>query len=69
MDIILEASEMDPMMVIPREVHLEHILHMFVYLRIRHNISMVFDLTEPEIDDSQFVCEDWSGSSYGGCKE
>ena len=69
MDIILEASEMDPMMAIPREVHLEHILHMFVYLRIRHNISMVFDLTEPEIDDSQFVCEDWSGSSYGGCKE
>ena len=30
---------------------------------------MVFDLTEPEIDDSQFVCEDWSGSSYGGCME
>ena len=57
------------MMSIPREVHLEHLFHMFTYLRIKNNSSMVFDPTEPEIDDPQFVCEDCSDSAYSDCKE
>ena len=30
---------------------------------------MIFDLIEPDIDDSQFVREDWSDSAYGERKE
>ena len=30
---------------------------------------MVFDLIEPDIDNSQLVCEDWSASAYGEYKE
>ena len=30
---------------------------------------MVFDPSVPDIDDSQFVCEDWTASPYGECKE
>ena len=42
---------------------------MFAYLRIKHIISRVFDLTNSYIDDSQFVCEYWSASAYGEFKE
>ena len=30
---------------------------------------MVFDTTETEFDNSQFVREYWSASAYGECKE
>ena len=30
---------------------------------------MMFDPTEPDIDDAQFTREDWSASVYGECKE
>ena len=49
---------MASMMAMPRQGHPEHLFHMFVYLRIKQNRSMVFYPTEPEIDDYQFVRED-----------
>ena len=64
-----ETSEIAPMMEMPREGHVEQIFHMFAYLRINHNSLMVFYLIEPDIDDSQFVREDWSASAWGECKE
>ena len=60
---------MASMMDILRYGHLEQIFHMFAYLRIKHNISMVFDPIESDIDESQFFCEDWLDSAYGECKE
>ena len=30
---------------------------------------MVFDPTEPEIDETQFSREDWSATPYGSCTE
>ena len=59
---------MASMMVMQIEGYLELIFHMFTYFRIKHNSSMVFDPTEPEIDDSRFVREDWSASACGECK-
>ena len=50
---------MASMMAMPIEVHLEQLFHMFTYLRIKHNILMVFEPTEPDIDDSWFVREYW----------
>ena len=47
----MEASEMASVISMPREGHIEQILHMFTYLRIKHNSSVVFDTTEPDIDD------------------
>ena len=57
------------MMAMPREFHLEHLFHMFAYLRIKHNILVVFDPTDPDIDNFQFIHEDWSAISYGEFKE
>ena len=37
-------------MTMPREVHLEAILHVFAFLRQKYNSRMEFDLTYPVID-------------------
>jgi len=68
-DITMETSAMASMMAMPRQGHLEQLYHMFAYLKLKHNSSMVFDPTEPDIDDAQFVREDWSATVYGECKE
>ena len=56
-------------MAMPREGHLEQIFHILAYLRIQHNSSMVFDPTDPDIDDSQFVRDNWLDSAYSKFKE
>lgn len=68
-DITMETSAMASMMAMPRQGHLEQLYHMFAYLKIKHNSSMVFDPTEPDIDDTQFPKEDWTASAYGDCRE
>lgn len=57
------------MMVMPRDGHLQQLFHMFAYLKLKHNSCMVFDPTEPDIDESKFVCEDQSATAYGKCTE
>ena len=57
-DITLETSALASMMALLREGHLKEIYHMFAFLKSRHNGVMVFDPTEPYIDDSKFSCED-----------
>jgi hypothetical protein len=42
---------------------------MFSFLKNNHSGVMVFDSTEPDLDESQFPQEDWSASAYGECKE
>ena len=68
-DITMETSAMASMMAAPREGHLTQLLHMFAYLRNNHNSVMVFDPTEPDLDESCFPREDWSASVYGTCSE
>ena len=68
-DITTEASMMASCMALPRAGHLEQVLHIFAYLKSHHNSEMVFDPTEPGIDDAQFVREDWSASVYGNVEE
>ena len=38
---------------------------MLAYLKKHHNSEMVFDLSEPDVDTSEFPREDWSLSIYG----
>ena len=56
---------MASMMAMPRQGHLEQLYHMFAYLKTKHNSSMVFDPTEPDVDESQFEKENWSVTVYG----
>ena len=50
-DIAMEVSAMASMMALPREGHLEAVFHTFVFLKSKHNGVMVFDLSEPDIDE------------------
>ena len=60
---------MDSMMAYNRKGNLNQLYHMFAYLCIKHNSSLVFDLLEPNIDESHFPREYWSASAYGECSE
>ena len=56
-------------MALPHEGHLCAVYQMFAFLKIRHNGIMVFDRTEPEIDESKFQREDWTANLYGAYKK
>ena len=68
-DITMETSALASMMALPRRGHLDQVFHMFAFLKAKHNGCMVFDPTDPDIDASQFVREDWSAAAYGECRE
>ena len=68
-DIAMETSALASMMAMPRVGHLYAVFYMFAFLKANHNGVMVFDPTEPDIDQSQFPTQDWSASAYGECKE
>ena len=68
-DITVEASMMASCMALPREGHLQQLYHIFAYLKAKHNTEMVFDPTEPSIDESLFIREDWKHTTYGSCIE
>ena len=64
-DICLETSIMSSFMAMPREGHLEQVLHMFAYLKKYHNAEMVFDPSVPHIDELKYQVKDWASSEFG----
>ncbi len=56
-------------MAMPRSGHLQQLFHMFVFLKKKHNAEMVFDLSEPDIDELQFPREVWTNTVCGDCSE
>ena len=69
-DIAMETSALASMMAMPRAGHLYTVFYMFAFLKANHNgVMMVFNPTEPDIDQSQFPTQDWSVSAYGEYKE
>ena len=65
----METSALASMMALPQRGHLNAIFHMFAFLKARHNAVMVFDPSEPEIDESKFPREDWTATPYRDEKE
>ena len=56
-------------MALPRQGHLNQLYHIFASLKAKHNTEMVFDPSEPDIDETMFQREDWQHTTYGNCKE
>ena len=56
---------------LPRVGHLQHLLQMFAYLTVKkyHNTKMVFDLSDPMVDESAFKRKDWTSSEFGHVEE
>ena len=59
----METSALTLMM-LPCCGHLDAAFHMFAFLKAKHNAVMVFDLSEADIDESQFTKQDWSATPY-----
>ena len=64
-DIFFELSMMSSHLTLPRVGHLQHLLQMFAYLKKYHNTEMVFDLSDPMVNASNFERKDWMSSKFG----
>jgi hypothetical protein len=64
-DICLEVSMMSSHLALPREGHLSQVLQIFSYLKKYHNTEMVFDPSDPVVDESTFERKDWTSSEFG----
>jgi hypothetical protein len=66
--IITEVSMLSTYLCLPREGHLEAVLHVFAYLGLHHNSRVVFDPTYPAVGTGTFIKTYWK-SMYGDVKE
>ena len=53
-DVFLEVSMMSSHIALPREGHLKALLQIFAYIKKHHNTEMVYDPSQPEIDNAAF---------------
>ena len=68
-DIYTDTSMISSHLELPRRGHLESLFHMFSYLKKHQNSEMMFDLTEPDVEMSDFQHEDWGIITYGDVEE
>lgn len=64
-DICCEVSMMSSHLALPREGHFAQLFRIFSYLRKYHNSEMVFDPSDPAVDEKQFERKDWTSSEFG----
>ena len=64
-DVCLEVSMMSSHIALPREGHLKELLQIFVYPKKHHNTEVVYDPSQPEIDNAAFDRKDWTSSEFG----
>jgi len=67
-DIIVEVGLLARFQACPREGHLEQLFHIFAYLKKYDWSRLVFDWTEPVLDESKFMECDWK-EQYPDAKE
>ena len=63
--VCLEVSMMSSCLASPREGHLEQVLHIFAYLKKYHNTELVYDPSDPVVDENDFERRDWASSEFG----
>ena len=57
-DILLEVSLMSTHLALPRQGHLEQIIHIFGYLKIHKKLRLLFDSDHPQISSNRFKTYD-----------
>ena len=63
-DICLEVSMLLSQIAFPSEGHIQQLFHMFAYLKRNHNSEMIFDPSDPVIDESIFDQKYWTVSEF-----
>ena len=58
-DILLETSLMSQHLALPREGHLEQVLHMIGYLKAHPKFRLLFDAAKPRVNERWFQEYDW----------
>ena len=53
-DICLEVSMMSSHLAMPRKGHLDQVLHIFAYLRKYHSTELVYDPSDPVVEQDVF---------------
>ena len=61
----LEVLLLSSHLALPREGHFEQVLQVFSYLRKYHNTELVYDHSDPVIDEDQFQKRDWTPELRG----
>ena len=61
----LEVSMMSSHLALSREGHLEEVLHIFAYLKKYHNTELVYDPSDPVVDENDSEQSDWASSEVG----
>jgi len=64
-DMCLETSLMSSHLALPREGHLAQLFHMFACLKKCRNTEVVFDPSDPAIDELLFELCDWTSTEFG----
>jgi len=64
-DICLEFSMMSSHSALPREGHLKEVLHVFAHLKKYHNSELIFNPSDPPMEEGLFDCQDWTNSECG----
>ena len=67
-DITTEVSMLASQMALPRVGHFNMVLHIFAYLKSKHNSRIVFDPTTPQITEGTFKRHTWV-NFYGDISE
>ena len=63
-DICCEVSMMSSSLALPQTGHFEQLYYIFLYLKKHQNTEIVFDPSDPMIDEEFFEKPDWSNSVY-----
>ena len=64
-DICLECSMLSSHLALPREGHLNQVFHIFAYMRKYHNMELVFDPSDPCVEESNLGLKDWTSTEFG----
>ena len=67
-DILLEVSLLSQHLALPREGHLEQVIHVMGYLKQHKKLRLMFDIGSPTFDGRMFKTYDWRGF-YRDAKE
>jgi hypothetical protein len=63
--VCLKVSMMSFHLVLPRVGYLEEVFHIFAHLKKYRNTEIVYDPSDPVIDEAQFDAKDWASSEFG----
>ena len=64
-DVCLEVSMTSSHLALHREGHLKQVLHIFAYLKKYHNTELVYETSDPVVDENDFERSDCASLEFG----